>query len=156
MQIIEEKTTNATQNDNILLALVDGIQDPQNLGTIIRAAQAAGAVGLITTFRRSAGTTAAVAQASAGALARLPIVKVNNLVSAIEELKKHRFWIAGLDADAQTSVFQQDLRLPLAVVIGSEGSGIGRLVAEHCDFLLKIPMLLKIAEIIECGLLPPE
>ena len=128
------------KNTNSLVALVDGIQDPQNLGAIIRVAHAAGAKGLITTFRRAAGTTAAVAKASAGALARLPIVKVTNLVSTIDELKKHGFWITGLDAEAKTNIFHQDLRMPLAVVIGSEGKGLGRLVSQHCDFLLNIPM----------------
>jgi len=125
---------------NKLLVIVDGIQDPHNLGAIIRVGHAAGAKGLITTFRRAVGTTAAVARASAGALARLPVIKVQNLVSTIEELKKHGFWIAGLDAAGTTSLFKQDLNLNLAVVIGGEGSGLGRLVTRHCDFLLNIPM----------------
>lgn len=141
LQDIKQK--NDPENEaakNILLALVDGVQDPHNLGAIIRVAHAAGAKGLITTVRRTAGTTAAVARASAGALARLPIVKVPNLVAAIDELKKHGFWIAGLDAKTSESVFNHDLRLPLAIVIGGEGKGLGRLVTEHCDFLLRIPM----------------
>jgi 23S rRNA (guanosine2251-2'-O)-methyltransferase len=133
------KKASAT-DEKKLLVIVDGIQDPHNLGAIIRVAHAAGAKGLITTFRRAVGTTAAVARASAGALARLPVVKVQNLVSAIEELKKHGFWIAGLDAAGTTSLFKQDLNLNLAVVIGGEGTGLGRLVTQHCDFLLNIPM----------------
>jgi 23S rRNA (guanosine2251-2'-O)-methyltransferase len=127
-------------DNNFLLVLVDGIQDPQNLGSIIRVADAAGAKGLITTIRRAVGTTAAVAKASAGALARLPVVKVQNLVSAIDALKQHGFWIVGLDAQATTSLFDQDLCLPLAVIIGSEGKGLSRLVKDNCDFLLGIPM----------------
>ena len=126
--------------DKMLVTLVDGIEDPQNLGAIIRVAEAAGAKALITGVRRTAGTTGAVAKASAGALARLPIVKVQNLVSAIKELKKFGFWVAGLDAGAKESYFDHDLRLPLLIVIGSEGKGLSRLVAENCDFLLSIPM----------------
>ena len=125
---------------NILIAIADGIQDPHNLGALIRVGHAAGAKALITTHRRSAGTTGTVAKASAGAMAYLPIVKVKNTVSAIEELKKVGFWIAGLDAGCKESFFAHDLRLPLAVVVGGEGKGLSRLVAEHCDFLLRIPM----------------
>ncbi len=127
-------------NKNMLIAMADGIQDPHNLGAIIRTALAADAKGLIVCNRRSAGTTGTVAKASAGALAHLPIVKVKNLVNAIEELKKFGFWIAGLDAEAKENYFEHDLKLPLAVVIGGEGKGLSRLVAEHCDFLLRIPM----------------
>ncbi len=128
---------------NMLVAIADGIQDPHNLGAIIRTAQAAGAKALITSNRRSAGTTGTVAKASAGALAYLPIVKVKNLVSAIEDLKEFGFWIAGLDAEAKENFYEHDLRLPLAIVIGGEGKGLSRLVAEHCDFLLRIPMAAK-------------
>lgn len=126
--------------EKMLVAMVDGIEDPQNLGSIIRVADAAGAKALITGVRRTAGTTGAVAKASAGALARLPIVKVQNLVSAINELKKFGFWVAGLDAEAKEGYFDHDLRVPLLIVIGSEDKGLSRLVAENCDFLLSIPM----------------
>jgi len=125
---------------NMLVAIADGIQDPHNLGALMRVAQASGAKGLIMSHRRSAGTTGTVAKASAGAMAYLPIVKVKNIVSAIEELKKFGFWIAGLDAEGKENFFAHDLRLPLAIVVGGEGKGLSRLVAEHCDFLLRIPM----------------
>ncbi len=125
---------------NMLITIADGIQDPHNLGALMRVAQASGAKGLITSHRRSAGTTGTVAKASAGAIAYLPIVKVKNIVSAIEELKEFGFWIAGLDADGKENFFAHDLRLPLAIVVGGEGRGLSRLVAEHCDFLLRIPM----------------
>jgi 23S rRNA (guanosine2251-2'-O)-methyltransferase len=125
---------------NMLIAIADGIQDPHNLGALMRVAQASGAKGLITSHRRSAGTTGTVAKASAGAMAFLPIVKVKNIVSAIEELKKFGFWIAGLDAEGKENFFAHDLRLPLAIVVGGEGKGLSRLVSEHCDFLLRIPM----------------
>lgn len=125
---------------NILLAIADGIQDPHNLGALIRVAQAAGAKGLITSHRRSAGTTGTVAKASAGAIAYLPIIKVTNIVNTLNELKDFGFWIAGLDAGGKESLFSQDLKMPLAVVVGGEGKGIGKLVGENCDLLVRIPM----------------
>jgi 23S rRNA (guanosine2251-2'-O)-methyltransferase len=128
---------------NMLVVIADGIQDPHNLGALIRVAQGAGAKGLITSNRRSAGTTGTVAKASAGAIAYLPIVKVKNIVNAIEELKKFGFWIAGLDAESKQSFFGYDLRIPIVVVVGGEGKGLSRLVAEHCDFHLRIPMAAK-------------
>ncbi len=140
LQSLPKPASEGEKIPNMLIAIADGIQDPHNLGAIIRTAQAAGAKGLIISNRRSVGTTGTVAKASAGALAYLPIVKVKNLVAAINELKKFGFWIAGLDAQGKESFFEHDLRLPLAVVIGGEGKGLSRLVAEHCDFLLSIPM----------------
>jgi 23S rRNA (guanosine2251-2'-O)-methyltransferase len=124
-----------------LVVVLDGIEDPHNLGAIIRVAEAAGAKGLLLPARRSAGVTGAVAKASAGALASLPIVRIQNIVRALEELKGAGFWVAGLDEDAYQHHFEADLVLPLALVIGNEGHGLSRLVKEHCDLLLRIPML---------------
>ncbi len=122
-----------------LLVLLDGIQDPHNLGSIIRSADAAGAHGVIIPERRAAGVTAAAMKASAGAANYLPVCRVVNLVAAMESLKEAGFWIAGADMEGQVC-FKQDLTGPLALVIGGEGKGLSRLVREKCDFLTSIPM----------------
>lgn len=129
--------------DGYMVAIADGIEDPHNLGAIIRVAEAAGVKALLIPQRRAVGLTGTVAKISAGAIASLPVVRVSNLVKAIETLKEHGFWVVGLDGSSRQLHTQADLKRPLAVVIGSEGSGIGRLVKEHCDFLVKIPMLGK-------------
>jgi len=129
--------------DGYMVAVLDGIEDPHNLGACIRVAEAAGVNGLLIPQRRAAGLTGVVAKISAGAVASLPVVRVSNLVQSIETLKKYGFWVVGLDAGARQLYTEVDLRRPLAVVIGGEGKGIGRLVREHCDFLVKIPMLGK-------------
>ncbi|HHY15914.1 MAG TPA: 23S rRNA (guanosine(2251)-2'-O)-methyltransferase RlmB [Firmicutes bacterium] len=122
-----------------LLVLLDGIQDPHNLGSIIRSAEAAGAHGVIIPERRAAGVTAAAMKASAGAANYLPVCRVVNLVDAMETLKKAGYWIAGADMEGE-ACFQQDLTGPLALVVGGEGKGLSRLVREKCDFLTSIPM----------------
>lgn len=128
-----------------LVALLDGIEDPHNLGAIIRSAECAGVHGVIIPKHRAVGLTETVAKTSAGALAHIAIARVTNLVPAIEELKQAGLWIAGTAGDAQQSLYQADyLAGPLAVVIGSEGKGIRRLIREKCDFLLHIPMNGKI------------
>ncbi len=129
--------------DGYVVALLDGIEDPHNLGAIIRVAEAAGVKGVLIAQHRSAGLTGTVAKISAGAVANLPVVRVSNLVQALEVFKKYGFWVAGLDADAKQVYTSADLVRPLIVVIGSEGKGMGRLIREHCDFLVKIPMLGK-------------
>lgn len=129
--------------DGYMLAVVDGIEDPHNLGAIIRVAEASGAKGLFLPQRRAAGLTGTVAKTSAGALASLPVVRVSNLVQCLETLKKYGFWVAALDVSAPQIYDHADFKRPLVVVIGSEGTGISRLVKEHCDFLVKIPMLGK-------------
>ncbi|HEY9714219.1 MAG TPA: 23S rRNA (guanosine(2251)-2'-O)-methyltransferase RlmB, partial [Chroococcales cyanobacterium] len=126
-----------------VIAAVDGIEDPHNLGAIIRVAEASGVVGLILPARRTAGLTGSVAKTSAGALATLPVIRVGNLVNTLLKLKDAGFWVAGLDAHEGDVYFRSDLVRPLVLVIGSEGKGIGRLVREHCDMLLKIPMIGK-------------
>lgn len=129
--------------DGYMVAVLDGIEDPHNLGAIIRTAESAGIKGILIPQRRAAGLTGTVAKISAGALANIPIVRVSNLVHALETLKKYGFWVAALDLDAAEFYTDADLNRPLVVVIGSEGRGVGRLVREHCDMLLKIPMLGK-------------
>ncbi|MBS2001309.1 MAG: 23S rRNA (guanosine(2251)-2'-O)-methyltransferase RlmB [Cyanobacteria bacterium SZAS LIN-5] len=129
--------------DGSVVAIVDGIEDPHNLGAIIRVAESAGLKGLLLPARRSAGLTGIVAKTSAGALASLPIVRIHNLVQALEELKEAGFWIAGLDSNQGDLYTKVDLVRPLALVVGSEGSGMSRLVKDNCDMLLKIPMLGK-------------
>lgn len=123
-----------------LLILCDNIEDPHNLGAIIRTAEAAGAHGILIPKRHGVGLTATVAKTSAGAVEYLPVVRVPNLVSAIEELKERGFWICCADMDGQPWC-QTDLRGPLGIVVGSEGFGVSRLTKEHCDFVVSLPML---------------
>lgn len=121
------------------LFLLDNIEDPHNLGAIIRTANLAGAHGVIIPKNRAVGLTATVAKASAGALNYTPVAKVTNLGQTIEELKKEGLWFVCADMDG-TQMYQLDLRGPIGLVIGNEGSGVGRLVKEKCDFVASIPM----------------
>lgn len=123
-----------------LLVVCDEISDPHNLGAIIRTAECAGAHGVIIPKRRSAGLTAIVAKTSAGAVSHLPVARVANLASLLERLKKEGLWIFGAAAEAATPLYDADLKGPAAIVIGSEGSGMSRLVAERCDVLVSIPL----------------
>ena len=123
-----------------LIVVCDELSDPHNLGAVIRTAECAGAHGVIIPKRRSAGLTAVVAKTSAGAVAHMPVARVPNLPALLEQLKKQGVWIFGTAAGAPTSLYQADLKGPAAIVIGSEGDGMGRLVSEHCDFLVSIPM----------------
>lgn len=125
------------------LILADGIEDPHNLGAIIRTAECAGAHGIVIPKRRSAGVTAAVHKASAGAASHLPIARVPNLAAVMEELKARGIWIYGADMTG-TSYTQLDYTGPAALVIGSEGAGISRLVREKCDFIATLPLRGKI------------
>ena len=123
-----------------LIVVCDGIEDPHNLGAIIRTAECVGAHGVIIPKRRSAGLTAIVDKASAGALEHMAIARVPNLVAAIETLKKNGLWIYGTAAEGSNELWKTDLTGPACIVIGSEGSGISRLVREKCDFLVSIPL----------------
>ncbi|HXC62230.1 MAG TPA: 23S rRNA (guanosine(2251)-2'-O)-methyltransferase RlmB [Nitrospiria bacterium] len=123
------------------LILLDGVEDPRNLGAIIRTAEAVGAHGLVIPQRRAAGVTAAAARAAAGAEEFLPVAQVVNLTQTIQDLKTRGLWIYGLDEKAKQVYHQTDLRGPLALIIGGEGKGIRRLVLEHCDALISIPMV---------------
>lgn len=123
-----------------LIVVCDELSDPHNLGAVIRTAECAGAHGVIIPKRRSAGLTAVVAKTSAGAVAHLPVARVPNLTACLKELKDQGVWVFGTAADGDTSLYQADLKGPAAIVIGSEGDGMGRLVAETCDFKVSIPM----------------
>ena len=134
----------AEKGENPLLVVCDEISDPHNLGAIIRTAECAGAHGVIIPKRRSAGLTAVVAKTSAGAVAHVPVARVPNLPALLDELKEAGVWVFGTAMDGATSLYQADLKGPAAIVIGSEGTGMGRLVAEKCDFTVSIPMFGKI------------
>ena len=118
----------------------DEISDPHNLGAILRTAECAGAHGVIIPKRRSAGLTAIVAKTSAGAVSYMPVARVANIPSLLKDLKKQGVWVFGTAADGNTTLYNADLKGPAAIVIGSEGDGMTRLVAENCDFLVSIPM----------------
>ena len=119
--------------------LLDGIEDPHNLGAIIRTAEAAGAHGVIIPKRRGVGLTATVAKTSAGAVEYMPVVRVANIVSTIEELKQKGLWIFCADMDGQPWC-STDMGGPIGIVVGAEGSGVSRLTKEHCDFVVSLPM----------------
>lgn len=123
------------------IVILDEIEDPHNLGSIIRTAECAGVHGIIIPKRRSASVTMTVVKASAGAVEHMHIAKVNNITNTILELKDNGLWIYGADMDGEEYYFERDFSGPKALVIGSEGKGISRLVKENCDFLVKIPML---------------
>lgn len=135
------------RNEPPFLILLDGVEDPRNLGAIIRTAEAVGAHGLIIPQRRAAGITAAAAKAAAGAAEFLPVAQVVNLTQTIEEIKSRGIWIYGLDAKAEQVYYQADLTSPLALVVGGEGKGIRRLVSEHCDAMISIPMVGRVASL---------
>ena len=130
-------------NEPPLVALLDGIEDPHNLGAIIRSADGAGLHGIILPKKRSAGLTSTVVKTSAGASNYVLTVQVSNLNYTIETLKKKNIWIAGTDQNAGQSFTEADLSGPLAIVIGAEGRGMHRLIKENCDFLVSIPMFGK-------------
>ena len=127
------------QGEPPFLILLDGIEDPHNLGAIIRTANLAGAHGVIIPKRRAAGLTATVAKASAGALNYTPVAKVSSLKAAMEQLKKEGLWFVCADMDGEM-MYRLDLKGPIGLVIGSEGEGVGRLVKETCDMTAAIPM----------------
>lgn len=127
------------KGEDPFLILLDGIEDPHNLGAIIRTANLAGAHGVIIPKHRAAGLTAVVARTSAGALNYTPVVKVTNMAQTIEELKKEGIWFVCADMDGE-EMYRQNLTGPMGLVIGNEGEGVSRLVREKCDFITSIPM----------------
>lgn len=128
------------KNEAPFFLLLDEIEDPHNLGSIMRTADAAGAHGIIIPKRRAVGLTSTVAKASTGAIEYIPVVRVTNMARTIDELKEKGVWIAGTDASAKQDYRDLDGTLPLGLVIGSEGKGMGRLIRDKCDFLLSLPM----------------
>ena len=131
------------KGEDPLLVILDELEDPHNLGAILRSVDAVGAHGVIIPKRRAVPLTDGVAKASAGAIEHVPVARVSNLVQVIEELKKQGIWIAGADLHGEY-MHKQDLTGPLAIVVGSEGKGLGKLVRESCDYVVSIPMQGKI------------
>lgn len=123
-----------------LIVVCDELSDPHNLGAVLRTAECAGAHGVIIPKRRSAGLTAVVAKTSAGAVSYVPVARVPNLTKTLNDLKEKGVWVFGTAANATTNLYEADLKGPAAIVIGSEGTGMSRLVAENCDFTVSIPM----------------
>ena len=123
-----------------LIVLCDELSDPHNLGAILRTAECAGAHGVIIPKRRSVGLTAVVGKASAGAVEYIPVARVSNIAAAIRELKERGVWVFGTAADGALPLYSADLKGPAAIVIGNEGEGMSRVVAESCDFKVSIPM----------------
>ena len=128
------------RGESPLIVLCDGIEDPRNLGAVIRCAECAGAHGVIIPRHHSAGITAAADKASAGAAEHMLIARVTNLAATIGELKKAGLWIYGAEADGSAQLWKTDMKGPVCLVIGSEGKGLSRLVRESCDFTVTIPM----------------
>ena len=130
--------------DTPFLLVLDGIEDPRNLGALIRTADACGVWGVIIPKDRAAGITPAVAKSSAGAVFHLPMVRVTNISSTLKKIKENGIWVVGADAEAHTDLFHQDLTIPVAVVIGGEGKGLRPLIKRECDLLVSIPMKSKV------------
>jgi len=126
--------------DDAVVIILDGVEDPHNFGAIVRSAAACGACAVVFGKDRSAPVSAAAMKSAAGAMEYIDLVQATNLTRAIEDLKKAGFWVAGLDAAADKTIWDADLKGRIALVVGSEGKGIRRLVREHCDFHLRIPL----------------
>ena len=134
----------AKRAEHALLVVLDGVEDPHNLGAILRTADAAGADGVVIPERRAAGITGTVVKTSAGASEHLPIAKVTNIARTLEDLKSQNIWTVGLDERGPQSYDSLDYHLDCAIVLGAEGKGLHDLVARKCDFLVSIPMLGKV------------
>ena len=132
------------RNEDPFVIVLDGIEDPHNLGSIIRTAETAGVHGVIIPKRRAVSVNSTVNKASAGAVEHMKIARVTNISDAIEELKQAGLWVCGTAVDTNKYYYNQDLTGPLAIVIGNEGKGIGEKVKKNCDFLVKIPMKGKV------------
>lgn len=128
------------KQEDPFIILLDELEDPHNLGAILRSADAAGAHGVLIPKRRSCSLSATVAKTSAGAVEHVPVARIGNIVQTIKALKEEGLWVAGADMDGK-NYYEADLTGPLLLVVGSEGQGIGRLVKEQCDFIVRIPML---------------
>jgi len=129
------------------IIVCDEVSDPHNLGAIIRTAEAAGAHGVIIPKRRSAGITGVISKTSAGAVEHMAVARVPNITAALKELKEHGVWVYGTAADGESPLWKTDMKGAVAIVIGSEGDGMSRLVAEECDFKISIPMVGKVSSL---------
>lgn len=136
-----------SKQEDPFIIILDGIEDPHNLGSIIRTAETAGVHGIVIPKRRCSLVNSTVSKTSAGAVEHMKIARVSNLVQTIEYLKEKDVWICGTDMDTSTYYYNQDLKGAIAIVIGSEGFGMSRLVKEKCDFLVKIPMKGKVTSL---------
>ncbi|MFE6797459.1 23S rRNA (guanosine(2251)-2'-O)-methyltransferase RlmB [Paenibacillus chitinolyticus] len=128
------------KGEDPFILILDEIEDPHNLGSILRTADCTGVHGVIIPKRRSVGLTATVSKTSAGAVEYVPVARVTNISQTIGDLKERGVWIAGTDVTAADDVYRSNFKMPLALVIGNEGRGVGRLIKESCDFLVKLPM----------------
>lgn len=137
--ILAKANAGAGRGEKGLIVLLDGVEDPHNLGAVIRTALAAGAHGVVIPERRASGLTDTVARASAGALAHLPVAKVTNLARAMEELKEAGYWLVGLDERAGQSYTEADYTSPVGIVLGGEGKGLHELTQKRCDFVVSLP-----------------
>jgi 23S rRNA (guanosine2251-2'-O)-methyltransferase len=135
------------ESDKPIIVVLDSVEDPHNLGAVIRTAEACGVSGVVVPERHSAPLSPAVAKSSAGALAHVPVVRVTNLVSTIDELKQKGLWVVGVDASGTQNWASFDYTLPVALVFGGEHRGLRRLVREHCDALVRLPMMGKITSL---------
>ena len=135
------------KNEDVFILILDGIEDPHNLGSIIRTAETAGVHGIIIPKRRTVTVNSTVAKVSAGAVEHMKIARVNNITDTIRKLKENGLWIIGTDGSATTLYYNQDLKGDIAIVIGSEGFGMSRLVKENTDMLVKIPMKGKVTSL---------
>ena len=135
------------RNENPFILILDGIEDPHNLGAIIRTAETAGVHGIIIPKRRAASGNSTVNKVSAGAVEYMKVARVNNINETIRFLKDEGVWIIGTDINASKYYYQEDFKGPIAIVIGSEGFGMNRLVKDNCDLLVKIPMKGKITSL---------
>jgi len=135
------------KNEDPFIIILDGIEDPHNLGAIIRTAETAGVHGVIIPKRRAAGVNSTVSKVAAGAVEHMNIARVGNINETIKYLKENDVWVCGTDIDTNKYHYNQDLTGPIAIVIGSEGFGMSKLVKQNCDFLVKIPMKGKITSL---------
>lgn len=154
---LDELFQRAEQKDEApFLLILDELEDPHNLGSILRTADAVGAHGVIIPKRRSVGLTATVAKTAAGALEHVPVARVTNIVNTIDELKERHIWVVGTEANAKEDYRQLEGTLPLAIVIGNEGKGMSRLVRKKCDWTVRLPMKGKVSSLnasVACSLL---
>ncbi len=139
---VEEMLARAAERNEVpFLLLLDELQDPQNVGALIRSADAAGVHGVLLPKRRSCPLNAAVAKISAGAVNYMPVAQIGNIAQTIRKLKEQGFWVAGADMDGESLYFDAPLTGPLVLVVGAEGKGLGQLVKKNCDILVRMPML---------------
>lgn len=144
---VEEMLASIDSNKQPLLVMCDGLEDPHNLGAILRTADAVGVDGIIIGKHRAVGLTPTVAKVSTGAIETVKVSQVTNLTQTLEDLKKKGFWVCGADSEKAMDYRQADFNVPLVLVIGSEGFGLSKLVKKHCDFTVKLPMIGKVTSL---------